>query len=124
MGRPKSKEPKTKNIAVWVTQIEHDVISSKAYATALPLSSYLRHLGMNYRLKSKMDVIVVEELVNAKAELGRIGGLFKLWLVHHENGTTNLGSKSYRQIEEIVDELANKQNELLASASHLMNGCK
>ena len=124
MGRPKSKEPKTKNIAVWVTKEEHQIIKSKAHYSALSTSSYLRMLGMNYRLKSKIDAIAVDELVKAKADLGRIGGLFKLWLVHHDNGKANLGSKSYSEVETIVDELESKQIELLSSASRLMNGCK
>ena len=124
MGRPKSKEPKTKNIAVWVTEEEYLIIKNKAHYSALSTSSYLRTLGMNYRLKSKIDAIAVDELVKAKADLGRIGGLLKLWLVHNDNGKTNLGSKSYSEVQSIVNELEKKQMELLSSASHLMNGCK
>ncbi len=124
MGRPKSKDPKTKNIAVWVTEKEYQGIKNKAHYSALSTSSYLRTLGMNYRLKSKIDAIAVEELVKAKADLGRIGGLFKLWLVHHDNGKTNLGSKSYNEVEAIIGELEKKQIKLLSSASHLMNECK
>ncbi|NKQ40256.1 MAG: hypothetical protein HF962_01640 [Sulfurovum sp.] len=79
---------------------------------------------MNYRLKSKIDAIAVDELVKAKADLCRVGGFFKLWLVHHANGKANLGSKSYSEVESIVNELEKKQTELLSSASYLMNGCK
>lgn len=120
MGRPKSTDPKTKHIAVWVTESEYEIIQTKARFASFSVSSYLRNLGMNYRIKSMVDAMVVDSLVRSKSDLGRVGGLFKMWLVANDNGKANLGSKSYKEIECIVDELERKQEELIEMARVLM----
>ena len=124
MGRPKSTDPKTKHIAVWVTESEYEIIQTKARFASFSVSSYLRNLGMNYRIKSKVDAMAVDSLVLCKSDLAKIGGLFKMWLVANDNGKKYLGSKSYSEIELIIEDLERKQDELIECARMLMNQCK
>ena len=124
MARPKSKDPRVKLISVRVTEIEFAIIKRKAYYSAFTMSSYLRNLGMNYRIKSRVDARAVDSLVLCKSDLAKIGGLFKIWLDANENGKRNLGSESYSETEWIIKDLEKKQDELMECARMLMHQCK
>ena len=73
---PRGKRP----INVWVTAEERVKIEHLAAATNLPVSVYLRTLGLGYEPKSLLDAERVGELLKACGDLGRLGGLLKLWL--------------------------------------------
>jgi len=73
---PRGKRP----INVWVTAEERAQIERLAAATGLPVSVYLRTLGLGYEPKSLLDAERVGELLRACGDLGRLGGLLKLWL--------------------------------------------
>ncbi len=72
---------KTQAIAVWVTPEQRAEIERLAAATGLSLSVYLRTLGLAYEPKSILDAERVGELLKVCGDLGRLGGLLKLWLV-------------------------------------------
>jgi len=102
------------------TSNEYALIKEKAANTGLSASAYLRNLGMNYPIKSVADQRALSELVKAKSDLGRLGGLFKLWL-EGENGTWgNLGDRRYEDISDLVDDIIAKENELLEIAKELL----
>lgn len=75
--RPRGKRP----LNVWVTPEERVEIERLAAATSLSVSAYLRTLGLAYQPKSTLDAGRVRELLKACGDLGRLGGLLKLWLV-------------------------------------------
>ena len=120
MGRPKIEDRRTKLISIRVTETEFVLIEKKATCSAYTTSSYLRALGMNYPIRSKVDFIAVDNLIRSKADLARIGGLFKMWLSRDEN---TLGSKSRHDIELILDDLEKKQSEILEISRIILNGC-
>jgi hypothetical protein len=74
--RPRAKRP----CVVWVTPIEKAEIGRRARATGLSTSTYLRTLGLGYEPRSLLDADRVGELLKACGDLGRLGGLLKLWL--------------------------------------------
>ncbi len=121
MARPKSKEKREKHIGIWTTQKEYETIHNKAKMTGLRVAPYLRSLGMNYPLKSMVDQLAVDELIKTRAELGRVGGLFKKWLSEQEGKSGNLGSKHYKEIDIVVENIEQKSNELLYIAKKIMN---
>ena len=123
MARPRVEEPRIKLISVRVREMELAIISKKAHYSAFTMSTYLRNLGMNYRIKSRVDARAVDSLVLCKSDLAKIGGLFKIWLDANENGKRNLGSKSYSEIEWIINDLEKKQDELIECARMLMHQC-
>jgi hypothetical protein len=75
--RPRGKRP----INVWVTPLEHDQIRRHAEAAGQSMSAYLRSLGLGYQPRSALDLHCVRELLASCGDLGRLGGLLKLWLV-------------------------------------------
>lgn len=64
-----------------VSLVEADDIECRAAQTGLGLSGYLRAAARNHRVKSVYDLDAVSDLVRVNADLGRVAGLLKLWLV-------------------------------------------
>jgi hypothetical protein len=75
--RPRGQKP----FKVWVTPDERTAIEENAAATHLSASAYLRTLGLGYQPKSLLDSQHVLELLKLGGDMGRLGGLLKLWLV-------------------------------------------
>jgi hypothetical protein len=74
---PRGKRP----LYVWVTPEERAEIERLAASAGLAVSVYLRTLGLAYEPKSILDAKNVRDLLKACGDLGRLGGLLKLWLV-------------------------------------------
>ncbi|KJV05160.1 conjugal transfer transcriptional regulator TraJ [Methylocucumis oryzae] len=67
-------------ILVCVTPDEKQKIEALARQTGLSTSAYLRELGLGYVPKSIVDYQHMLELSKLGGDLGRLGGLLKLWL--------------------------------------------
>ena len=83
----------TQPIRVWVTPQEKAAIAEMASTTGNSTSAYLRKVGLGYEVRSILDVGRAQDLVKVNADLGRLGGLLKLWLA----GDKRL--EGYSQIE-------------------------
>jgi hypothetical protein len=67
-------------IVVRVNPDEKRAIEEMARTTGNSTSAYLRKIGLGYQVKSIVDYSKVDELAKVNADLGRLGGLLKLWL--------------------------------------------
>ena len=67
-------------IKVYCTAEERQMISAIAQMANMSLSSYLLTVGQGYRVESRVDQALVAELAHINGDLGRLGGLLKLWL--------------------------------------------
>src|SRR6266446_6104843 len=76
-GKPRKESTPIK---VWVTPEEKAAIAAKADAHSLSASSYLRRLGLALPVESTIDQRAILDLVKINADLGRFGGLIKMWL--------------------------------------------
>jgi len=65
---------------VVVSQRERADIETRAAATGLSVSAYLRNLGLGFQPQSTLDHEAVLALLKVNADQGRLGGLLKLWL--------------------------------------------
>jgi len=120
MTLPKDKQKRTHHIDSRLTLQEYQVITSKAKATGYTASEYMRRVACGYPLKSMVDQLAVNELLQTRADLGRVGGLFKKWLVAQEGGTGTLGSRSYQEIDNIVSKIEAGQERLLNIAENII----
>jgi hypothetical protein len=77
----KHDRPRSHALKVWTTPAERGEIERLAATTGLSVSAYLRTLGLAYTPKSILDAERVGDLLKACGDLGRLGGLLKLWLV-------------------------------------------
>lgn len=59
---------------------EHQALRANADAAGLTVSTYLLRVGLGYRVSGVLDNRRVEELARINGDLGRLGGLLKLWL--------------------------------------------
>lgn len=67
-------------LKVFVAAEERAEIQARARATGLPVSAYLRALGLGHEPRSVYDLTAVDTLAQVNGDLGRLGGLLKLWL--------------------------------------------
>lgn len=79
----KLKTPIRKNgrhLRVPVLPDEEIQIKSNAATAGLSIAEYLRRISLGYQIQSSVDKDYVLQLVKINADLGRLGGLLKLWL--------------------------------------------
>lgn len=67
-------------IKVYCLPEERGLIEANAKMAGISVARYLRDVGQGYQVKGVMDYHYVRELVRVNGDLGRLGGLLKLWL--------------------------------------------
>lgn len=108
------RDPKNRKdyqpIKVYCFPEERETIEQQARSTGLSKSSYLLRVGMGYPIRSIVDHHQVEELVKINGDLGRLGGLLKLWL---SNGKSVPGIDA-RTIRETLKKIDTTQDQMVA----------
>jgi hypothetical protein len=59
---------------------EAQAIQTQARAVGMPVTSYLRAVGMGYQPRAVVDRDRIDEMLRVNGDLGRLGGLLKLFL--------------------------------------------
>ena len=95
-------------LKVWVSQEERANIEDRAKRTGLSLSAFLRAAGLSLRPKSVYDLEAVDQLAKVGADLGRLGGLLKLWLA-----TKKGQGASARDVDRLLGEIRGMQQRML-----------
>ncbi|EMD9718431.1 DNA transfer protein [Campylobacter jejuni] len=104
-----------------MTLEEYNLLTEKAQNHGLTLSRYLRDLSMNYPITCIIDQKVAHDVLNIAGDIGRLGGLFKHWLVRNEDNKANFSNKrSYEDIDEIVDQILDLQILLKEQAKRII----
>ena len=75
-------------IKVYCLPEEKQQIEANAAVTGLSASTYLLKVGLGYRVRGILDHHRVEDLARINGDLGRLGGLLKLWLMATGNMTS------------------------------------
>jgi len=70
----------TPPLKVYALPAERAEIQKQAAAAGLSVSAYLLKVGLGYQVRGVLDHKAIEELVRINGDLGRLGGLLKLWL--------------------------------------------
>lgn len=80
--RERKKDTRKGNspIKVYCLPEEKAQIEANAKAAGMSLSSYLLVIGQGYKIQGVVDFEQVKELAKINGDLGRLGGLLKLWL--------------------------------------------
>ncbi|MDR1345263.1 MAG: hypothetical protein LBK03_00975, partial [Bacteroidales bacterium] len=78
--KEKTEKYHDNSIKVWVLPKQKAAIKGQAAKAGLSVAEYLRKVGMGYPIKSVVDREQIAELSKCRADLGRLGGLLKLWL--------------------------------------------
>ncbi|EAI7269733.1 TPA: DNA transfer protein [Campylobacter jejuni] len=112
---------KTKQVNIRLTFEEYNFLVEKAQNHGLTLSRYMRDLSMNYPITCIVDQKVARDLLLVAGDIGRLGGLFKHWLVNNEEQKTSFSkTKSYQDIDDIVDQILDLQELLKQKAKEII----
>lgn len=96
-------------IKVYCLPGERAEIEALARASGHSLSSYLRLVGQGYRVTSILDYEKVQELARINGDLGRLGGLLKLWLTDDAKLAAYDLARISRTIVAVLDEIRANQ---------------
>jgi hypothetical protein len=111
-----AKKEKTRResspIKVWVTPEEKSAIKTKAGAHSLSASSYLRRLGLALPVESTMDQRAILDLVKINADLGRLGGLIKMWLTSNADFESLSAQGLQRRLENTLADVRALQKKM------------
>ncbi|MCC4289627.1 plasmid mobilization protein [Vreelandella aquamarina] len=105
---------RTTHIMVRVSPDEKEAIAQAAAKCDLKVPTYLRELGLGYAPKSTVDAQAFEQLAKLYGDLGRMGGLLKMWLSD--------GSRSAYGNHLGVPELVNRIGELQQEIREVAKG--
>jgi len=96
-------------IKVYCLAEERERIAANARAAGLSRSAFLLAVGQGYRVQGITDYEQVRELARINGDLGRLGGLLKLWLTDDVR-TAQFGETTIRallaRIEATQDQMA------------------
>lgn len=98
-------------------------IEALAASVGESASSYLRLVGLGHQPRSMIDREQARELVRINGDLGRLGGLLKLWLTDDEKLDEFKPERMTRIIRGVVEKIEANQEELrIAVKSVLRDG--
>ncbi|MEF8738535.1 MAG: Protein TraJ [Accumulibacter sp.] len=96
-------------IKVYCLPEERHQIQANAQATGLSLSTFLLNVGIGYQVRGIVDNKQVEELARINGDLGRLGGLLKLWLTDD----ARLASVGEATIRAVLAQIESTQDQMI-----------
>jgi len=84
-GRRPDSRDHGRPIKILVNEEERAEIERLAGLAGYPVSTFLREVGLNGEVRSLVDLDVAREIAGLSGNLGRIGGLLKLWLAERRD---------------------------------------
>ncbi|HAT8252352.1 TPA: conjugal transfer transcriptional regulator TraJ [Legionella pneumophila] len=105
----KNKLPTRKHgrhLRVPVLPNEEIAIKSHAAQAGLSVAEYLRRIGLGYQIQSAIDKDYILQLSKINADMGRLGGLFKLWL----NQDRRVAYFDHRRVKALLDRIQTTQD--------------
>ncbi len=101
------KKPTTRKssppIKVYCLPEERKIIEENAKLAGMSLSAFLLSVGQGYQVQGIVDYERVRDLARINGDLGRVGGLLKLWLTDDVRKAV-VGSKAIYDLLARIDE--------------------
>ncbi|MBI4805302.1 MAG: pirin [Desulfovibrio sp.] len=107
----------TKKMALWcyVNTEEHAIISANAERAGLSRSTYIKRVCLGQPTPSLEKQHARRDLLKVNADLGRLGGLFKLCLTDNAASTQALHS----EVRHMLKQIEARQRELKAAIARI-----
>ena len=107
-------------LQVCVSPEEAQRIEAAAKAANLSVSAFLRALGLGYRPMAVVDLDEALKLNHLGSNLGRLGGLLKLW-ISEGSPPEGYSKVAFRQaINELIDQVRANQEAMQRSVRHVL----
>ena len=100
---------------------EKKIIEEKAIQCGLSAAAYLRNVGLGYEPKSVLDLKKVDDLAKVNGDLGRLGGLLKLWLTNKEKVALFGNGVKEPDIRQLLLEIQKNQLQLRQIMQQVIN---
>lgn len=101
-------------IKVYCLPSEREAIAENARAAGKSLSNFLLNVGQGYRIQGITDYERVRELARINGDLGRLGGLLKLWLADDVR-TAAFGTETIHRLLERIEATQAEMAEVMKS---------
>ena len=101
-------------LKVYVSDEEKAEITERARLASMSVSNYLKAAGLQHRIRSVVDLHAVKELMQVNADMGRLGGLLKMYLTNFE---TDQAARS--EVAAILKSIGETQQTLRERASDM-----
>ncbi len=96
---------KLQPIKVYCSVEERRLIERQAETAGVSASEYLRSVGLNFPVKSRVDQQVVKEMLKTRADMARAGGLLKMILKNDERLIGYTGEQIKKKTVEMLGEI-------------------
>lgn len=94
-------------VKVYCLPSEKLELEASAKAAGMSASAYLLNIGLGYQVTGILDNKRVEELARINGDLGRLGGLLKLWLTDDVR-TLQFGESTIRALLAKIEDTQDK----------------
>lgn len=101
-------------IKVYCLPDEKELIEARARQAGISVARYLREVGQGYEIKGVVDYEQVRELARINGDLGRLGGLLKLWLTNDER-TAQFGEATIRAVLSRIEATQDEMSKVMMS---------
>ena len=109
-----------RHLRVPVLPEEEEAIKSNAKTAGLSIAAYLRNVGLGYQPRSVLDLNAIDELAKVNADLGRLGGLLKMWLTNDEKLAMHEPVQIQQTIFGVLVKIGEVQLELLEKVKKVL----
>lgn len=99
-------------VKVYCLPDEKARLESAARAVGMSVSAYLLNVGLGYQVRGILDNKRVEELARINGDLGRLGGLLKLWL-SDDVRTRQFGGATLLAVLSKIESTQDRMHELM-----------
>lgn len=99
-------------IKVYCMPDDREEIALLAKNSGNTMSTYLLRVGLGYPVRSILDNKRVEELCRINGDLGRLGGLLKLWLTDDPR-TAQFGEATIRALLSKIEDTQSAMHEVI-----------
>ena len=119
MAKRSESRQKTELIQVRCTPDEKVVLKARAAAYGISMGELCRATIFDAKPKSKVDQTAIQELKLTRADLGRLGGLFRGWLGgSFEQGKP--GPNTRAEIRRLLDDIEKAEALVITSVKKLI----
>ena len=108
------RRKRVRHLRVPVHPEEAEVIEAQARAAGLSIAAYLRNVGQGYQPRAVVDQDQVQEMLRINGDLGRLGGLLKLWLTDDAKLEQYPRGQIAKAVRSALERIEGTQDELRA----------
>ena len=109
---PQGAARRAHHLRVPVLPEEKALIEAQAQRAGMSVARFLREVGQGYRIGGVVDYEQVRELARINGDLGRLGGLLKLWLTNDER-TAQFGEATLRAVLARIEATQEQMGEVM-----------